>query len=82
MAVVVELILSIFLELFVYVILYVTGAVVVRLFSLNRFKPSLWYEKNTPNKLDTFDWFSLCVVVGIFSWAIGVLLIWGTLNFS
>lgn len=82
MAILIEFILSIFLELFVYVIFYVTGALVVRLFSLNKFKPPLSYDKDVPGGLDTFDWFSVCVVIGVFTWVFGILLIWGTINVS
>ncbi len=59
MAFLIEFILSIFLEFFVYVILYVTGAIVVRLFSLNQFKPPLFYYKQTSGKVAAFDWFSV-----------------------
>jgi len=75
-AVVLEILFSFFIEMIVYVVFYTTGAIVIRLFSLNKLKPRLRFNKKNSNHLDSFDWFYLSVIIGVITWVLFVVVFW------
>lgn len=70
MAVVLEILFFAFIEIIVYLVMYSTGAILIRVLSLNKLKPSLNFDKNKPKKLNAFDWFYLCVLTGAIFWVL------------